>query len=219
VQRGYILVEGHGEVDAIGNLVTRLWKDGHGRFHWAPPLRWKNLHQQSGVGKGANYVRVKGDAAALLVIRDEDDACPRDTGPQMASWLSQLNLPFPAALVLLHPEYEVLFLPCIEDLAGKLLASPTGTHRPGIIAGARWDGHTWESKRGIKQWLTSHYPPNRSYKPTTDQLALTRMLDLGRVRSGNVPCFGTLERALSFLASEPGPGSVYPPPTPTAEGR
>ncbi len=56
------------------------------------------------------------------------------------------------------------------------------------------------------------------YKPTLDQLALTRMIDSSDLRSVGLPAFGTLERALRFLASAPAPGAVYPPPALQEEG-
>lgn len=207
MSKGYLLVEGHGEVEAAGNLIARLAEDLGLPLVWREPLRWKNLHLRSGMEKGAEYVRRMGDASALVVLRDEDDACPRDRGPVMASWLAELGLPFPAAVVLLHPEYEVLFLPCLSQMAGRSLGD-----RPGLEPGTLWDGASWESRRGVKEWLTNHFPANRSYKPTLDQLLLTRMIDLATLRAAGVPCFGTLERALRFVAAQQGQQGVYPSP-------
>lgn len=72
----------------------------------------------------------------------------------------------------------------------------------------------WEAHRGVKEWLSRHFPRGVSYKPTLDQLPMTRMLDLDVVRAAGVPCFGTLERALGFLAAsiDAGTRDVYPPP-------
>jgi AAA domain, putative AbiEii toxin, Type IV TA system len=57
------------------------------------------------------------------------------------------------------------------------------------------------SLRGVKEWLSKHMPPGRTYKPTLDQLALARMVDFGLLRASNppLPCFGSLERAVAFL--------------------
>ncbi len=217
--KGYVLVEGHGEVEAVGNLVNRLWQDAGNVTPWAPPRRWKNLHLATGLRQAAERIRLEADAGALLVLRDEDDACPREKAPALARVLAELDLPFPVALVLLHPEYEVLFLPCLPELAGRPLKGDTG-ERPGLVEGTTWDGASWEARRGIKEWLGQHFPPNRSYKPTTDQLPLTRMLDLQKVREAGVPCFGTLERALAHLAAHwAAPHHVYPPPTAATPGR
>jgi hypothetical protein len=58
--------------------------------------------------------------------------------------------------------------------------------------------------------LTAQFPPNRSYKPTLDQLPLTRLLDFSTLRRADLACFGSLERALRFLDSGEA-GGVYPP--------
>lgn len=198
-QRAYILVEGQGEVEAAQNILVRITQALGRTIPWTKPRRWVNLHQwqaqaRGGVEAGAEFVRGKPDAAALLILRDEDDDCPKEAAPGMAEKLRGLSLPFPTAYVLLRPEYEVLFLPCLETM--------------GFPA---WDRESWEARRGIKEWLSSQLPPGRSYKPSVDQLRLTRLIDLERLRSAQVPSFGSLERAVAFLADHWGrPGAVYP---------
>lgn len=204
--KGYVLVEGHGELGAVDNLISRLSADLGSPKVWAPAIRWKNLHLKTGIEKGAGFIRYKRDADALIILRDEDDDCPAERGPEIAAWLRDLNLPFPSAAVLLHPEYEVLFLPCLDRMAGQPLGAGAAT-RPGLQPGTSWEG-PWEARRGIKEWLSAHFPPNRSYKPTLDQLPLTRFLDFDTLRASGLPCFGTLERALRFLGSEA--VGVYP---------
>ena len=203
--RGYILVEGHGEVDAAGVLVRKIAHDlGHWE-PWAQPRRWKNLHQQQnrhggGLEAGVNFMRSLREPGALLILRDEDDACPRDLAPSVAEFLRTLNAPFPIAYVLLHREYEVLFLPCLDRM-----------QRFGFPDGLQWDGETWESRRDIKGWLSQQLPPGRAYKPTTLQASMTAALDLPTLRSADVPSFGTLERAIQFLHTHWAQhGLVYP---------
>ncbi|WP_438031367.1 hypothetical protein [Sorangium sp. So ce233] len=65
--------------------------------------------------------------------------------------------------------------------------------------------------RDVKGWLTDHFPQGRVYKPTLDQWPMTRMIDVPTLRAAGVPCFGTLERALAFLASSFGGTGVCPP--------
>jgi hypothetical protein len=207
--KGYILVEGHGELGAVDNLISRLSRERGFPWAWAPAIRWKNLHLRKGIEQGANFIRMKPEVEALLILRDEDDACPKERGPAMSQWLLELQLPFPASVVLLHPEYEVLFLPCLDRMAGKSLGTGS-TARPGLLPSTEWSGD-WEARRDIKGWLSAHFPPNRSYKPTLDQLPLTRLIDLSLLREADLPCFGTLERALTFLG-EGSPGGVYPDP-------
>jgi len=205
--KSYILVEGHGELGAVDNLITRLSADLRIYRAWAPAIRWPNLHLQRGIEKGAGFIRSKGDADALLILRDEDDGCPAQQAPLIAAWLKELRLPFPASVVLFHPEYEVLFLPCLDHMAGKVLGTGAAA-RPGVLPGARWE-ESWEAHRGIKEWLSAQFPPNRSYKPTLDQLPLTRMIEFAALRKADLPCFGTLERALAFLVDGTA-GSSYP---------
>jgi hypothetical protein len=193
--------------------VSRLWYEAGGCHPWAPPIRWKNLHQQKGIAQGVGRIRANRDAGALLILRDEDDACPKERAPEIASWVSVLHPPFPVAVVLLRREYEVLFLPCLEQIAGRPIVGADGQERPGLRPGTRYQGE-WEAKRGVKEWLTQHFPPGRSYKPAFDQLPLTRMIDIATLRAARVPCFETLERALTFLASAFGAEGTYPPPTP-----
>jgi hypothetical protein len=207
---GRVFVEGHGEVAAAGNLIGRLWAERDAPYVWAPPDRMPKLHLREGVEKAAKVARAQG-AAGLLLLRDEDDACPKQTGPQAARWLADLDLPFPSAIVMFYREYEVLFLACIDELAGKPFVDG-GRTRPGIPAGTRFEGDL-QQVRGVKEWLSKRLGPSRAYKPTLDQLPLTRMLPIETLRSRDVPCFGTLERALDHLATG-GPGTVWPPPAP-----
>jgi hypothetical protein len=197
--KGYILVEGHGEVEAAGNLVNRLWRDAGHCTIWQPPIRCKNINLQKGIEKGIGRICKEKDAGALLLLQDLDDGCPKNKAPEIARWVAKLAPPFPVAIVLLHREYEVLFLPCLEKMAGKPIKGADGQERPGIVAGTVYDDE-WEKLRGIKEWLSEHFPPRQSYKPTIDQLPMTRMIDFDILRKANVPCFDTLERALGFLA-------------------
>jgi hypothetical protein len=202
--RGYLVVEGHGDGRAALNLVVRLWTDlGLAALHWADPIRGKNLHQERGVQKAGELVRVKRDASALLMLRDEDDGCPRDLAPSAAAWLWRMRLPFPAAVVLAHREFEAFFLPCIGLMAGRKLVGPEGVEREGLLPDTAFNGDP-EAIRGVKEWLSKHMPPTRAYKPTVDQLPMTRLVDFGRLRTAKppLPCFGTLERALKFLARQ-----------------
>ena len=50
--KGYILVEGHGEVLAAQNLITRLSQASGLFLPWKTPLRWPNLHQWEGLRRG-----------------------------------------------------------------------------------------------------------------------------------------------------------------------
>ena len=211
--RGYLVVEGHGDKDAALNLVIRLGQDLNLRpVSWAA-LRGKNLHQERGIAKVCDLIRSKPDCESLLIVRDEDDACPKDTAPSAAEWLRKQRLQFPAAMVLAHREFEAFFLPCMARMAGRRLVDAHGIERPGLVPDARFEGDP-EDIRGVKEWLSDRMPRGRSYKPALDQLPLTRMVVFSDIRLHRppLPCFGSLERALRFLDAErrKGSHSVYP---------
>ncbi len=209
----YLVVEGHGEVLAASNLVSRLWADLRlPPVVWMnPPIRGLNLARREGVTRACQLVRLKPKPGLLVILRDEDDLCPRDTAPQAARWIAEEQLPFAAGVVLLHREFESLFLPCVHLMAGKPLIDERGVSRPGLVEGTSFNGDP-ESVRGAKEWLGRHFGSGRRYKPTLDQLPLTRMLDFEVLRSSGLPAFGTLERTLRFLSDHRGTLAVYPPP-------
>jgi Domain of unknown function (DUF4276) len=206
---GIVVIEGHGEVEAVVNLLTRLTDDlGLPWIHWRPPIRKAVTSERVAIEVPTSFASGR-NIECLLVLRDGDDGCPKVTGPELARWLANANLPFPAAATLLHREYEALFLPCVSVMAGKTLQHGAIT-TAGLLPGTEFVGDP-ESIRDVKGWLTRHFPPGRSYRPTTDQLPLTRMINFQILRESELPCFGTLERALRFVASGAGPGAVYPP--------
>lgn len=208
--KGLIVVEGHGEDGAAPNLVTRLWSDLQLPFVvWDPrPIRWNKLTSAAGVAQLCEILRNKREHDRVLVLRDDEDGCPRDSGPELASWLRQARLPYPAAAVMMYREFETLFLASLPSLAGKPLVDPNGIQRPGIVSGASYSGNP-EVRRDAKGEVSHFMTDGRRYKPTTDQLALTRHLDFELLRQSTVACFGTLERALRFLANAK-PGEAYP---------
>jgi len=206
----YLVVEGHGEVRAALNLVTRLWRDlALAEVICAdPPIRGIALHTKAGMLKSCEILRSKRDCDRALILRDEDDGCPASRGPEAARWILDAGLPFPVATVLAHREFEAWFLPCVHLMAGRQLVDPNGGSRPGIQAGTTFSGVP-EEIRGVKEWLSRNFAAGKSYKPTLDQLPLTRLLDFAVVRDAQMPSFGTLERALRFLATAVG-HAVYP---------
>jgi hypothetical protein len=217
--RGVIFGEGHGEVAAASNLATRLWthlglSEG---VYWPEPKRSPHLNQQAGIEKACRLALLD-KADLLLILRDDDDGCPAQSGPQAAQWIRHMGLPFPAAVVLPYREFEIWFLPSIHRMAGKPIPG-IGGQRPALRAGTVAPQYP-ERKRGVKEWLSENYVPPHAYKPTTDQKALTQLIDLDDLitagtlpvgQPGSVSSAGTLVRALRFLSANLGQaGAAYP---------
>ncbi len=204
------IVEGHGEVEAVQNLLVRLSGDLALPMIWDKPKRYKNLHQWSnpnhgGIERILEFYR-NDPIDGMLILRDEDDECPKELAPSIADNIRDKKLPFPVAYVLLNPEYEVLFLPNLHHMPGEI------DGRACISSDAIWPHDTdWEAKRGIKEWLSKHYPKGKTYKPTMDQLFLTQKIDFETTRKSGLSCFGSLERGLIFLSKNKNTtGKVYP---------
>lgn len=206
MRKAYLVVEGHGEVEAARNLVTRLWAElALPHVVWGAPKRGKALNTRAGVLQACELLRSERDCALALLLRDQDDGCPATAGPETAAWVAAASLSFPAAVVLAHREFEAWFLPCIHLMAGREI-------RPGvrIAEGTTFEGDP-EGIRGVKEWLSKRFSKGKIYKPTLDQLPLTRWIDFDVLRASGVRSFRTLENALRFLGTD-GSAGVYPPP-------
>lgn len=217
--KGMVFVEGHGEVEAVGNLVFRLWKhlELDPAMNWLRPRRQPNIHLKKGIVAAMEQAR-QAAPDVVLVLRDDEDGCPAQSGPESAAWIRDLALPFPVAAVMAYREFETWFFPSLHRMSGRPIVGVAGS-RGGLASDVVAPEHP-ESIRGVKEWLSNHYDGAHSYKPSLDQLPLTRMIDpadlvsagaLPNDVSGAVSSAGTLVRSLEFLAANMGsPGLVYP---------
>jgi len=92
-RRAHAVVEGHGEVGAAANLLTRVSQRRQLPLLWAPPRRGR-IHGGIDMAlRTAMAYRHEARCDALLLLRDEDDDCPREKGPTWAARLRELALP------------------------------------------------------------------------------------------------------------------------------
>lgn len=210
----FVAVEGHGDQAAVPNLLNRLVTHlGHPQHvAWStPPLRML-VSSRARAEQLGDLLRNRSGITGLLVLRDDDDGCPRETGPLLSSWFADLQLPFPVANTLFYREYETLFLPCLAQMAGRPLVNGA-IQRPGLISGAVFLGDP-ESRRDAKGIVSEFMPGSQRYKETVDQLALTRLMPLPQLDLADLPCWGTLKRSVQYLIDHRSePGAVYPPPS------
>jgi hypothetical protein len=207
----YVVVEGHGEEQAMPSLVGRLRHTLQlGALPHIPRAGgvWRSqLHLHTSRGKDAigdlfNLCRARGPSA-VLVTQDSEDSCPRDAAPQVAAWVRPLGLPFPVAVVLFYREYETMFLAASGTLQGSRLRGVV--ERAGLPPGSVYLGDP-EAPRDAKGWMTEKL--GRPYLPNIDQDAFTRTLDLADPRLVALSSFRRLCSALSFLADHAGSGQV-----------
>lgn len=163
--RGYVFVEGHGEKQALLSLLHRLSADlGLPTRVWAEPIRSTRLTTEAGISIECERLRSKHDCEVALFFRDDEDGCLKIDAPKMAVWLHAQALPHPVAVVLAFREYETFFLAGAESLAGRPLVDDGGLSRPGLVAGARFEGNP-EARRDAKGWLAAHFLEERATNP------------------------------------------------------
>ncbi|HYM61653.1 MAG TPA: DUF4276 family protein [Thermoanaerobaculia bacterium] len=197
------IVEGQGEEAAVPLLLRRLrdeaqaWGLEVGRPH---RRRRTQLVKKDSLQTAVRVAALREECAAILVLFDADDDCPKELAPALAEWAAEAAPGKACAVVMANREYEAWFLASIEALRGK----------NGIVPGAVSHPHP-EVPRDAKGHLQRWIQPGASYSASVDRAALTAHLDLEivyrRCRS-----FRKLVRAFGSLAAAVGVApEVWPP--------
>jgi len=196
----YPIVEGHGEVFAVPELIRRVTSEICARYdivvlsaHRVPRGRMvaeESDHLERAVELGARKIEQKEMPGMIIVLLDADDDCPAQLGPRLLERISRDKVN--VGVIAANREYEAWFLTGVRSLRG----------RRGISAMAEPPENP-EAIRGAKQYLERNYlTAGASYSETVDQVALTALLDLGEARAA--PSFDKLCRDLCrLLASMP----------------
>jgi len=168
--RIYPIVEGHGEQEAVPVLLRRL-RDEAKAFgvDVGKPIRRRPsvMMRKDDFQNAVRLARIQPDCAAVLVLLDCEDGCPKRLVGQLASWAAEAARDAPSAVVLAFREYETWLLSSVESLRGKC----------GIAADAVSPMDV-ESIRGAKERLSRLMPHNRPYRETVDQPRLTAAFDM-----------------------------------------
>jgi hypothetical protein len=149
------IVEGDAEVLALPVLLRRFigvasaYSLGISR-----PIRRSRtqLAREDGVREAVRLARLEPNCAAILIVFDGDDDCPKDLAPRVQAWGREEATPLPCYVVMANREYEAWFLATIESLRGT--------------RGIRHDATSHaapESRRGAAEELERRMTPNRSY--------------------------------------------------------
>jgi hypothetical protein len=202
------IVEGHGDVAAVPELLRRLQFDyglgGH-NVQIARPIKWKRscFNSEPHVRRAVQLAKAEPDCIGILIIFDSDDDCPKTHSGRVSQWSRQEAGNVPCEVVMAHREYESWLLATVESLRG----------RRGIREDAISEVSP-EEIRGAKERLETKMRLDMSYSETTDQVALTSHADFQtaytRCRS-----FRRLVRAFrSLLVSSGANVNDWPEPSP-----
>jgi len=165
------IVEGHGEKEAVPLLLRRILTFQE-VWHWtvARPIQVGNLNKlKMKLPSFIKYALKYKDCAGILILLDLDDECPAVENKNLSKQINNLYLNCPAPVVFAHREYEAWFLASIEAIARD---------KNNIFPQTLVYEKDVESKRGVKEWLSSQLPPGFSYKPTIDQARFTNLIDI-----------------------------------------
>jgi len=201
-----MIVEGHGEADPpspgedpAAKVLTARLLDHVQCWGWFPSGRrpWRLSSCGDFYPRTENLLRVLeahrqfSDCAAVLVLFDLEDNCPREVAPHVAARIRERGpWPFSVVVVCAYREYESWFLASLET----------------IHAGERYSDDP-EAPQDAKGWLERRF----GYKETRDQARYTRALDipLAAERSRS---FRRLCHAFEQIASSQEDGNVIVTP-------
>lgn len=198
-----VIVEGHGEVEAVPVLIRRiagiidpaLVPEIYGPIR----INASKLRTSGELERAVDLVaRGIESPAGILVLLDCDwgGACPAVDGPTLLERSRAVRPDMHHSVVLARMEFESWFLAAAESLAGKR-GLPVELNAP----------PSPESIRGAKEWLSERMEPGRIYTPTEHQAAFTAIFDLSlaRKRADSFDkCFREIDLMLRTL-SQSGP--------------
>lgn len=185
-----LVVEGHGEVQALPVLVRRIVHDSYQRWDVSVsrPIRMSRSRVTAAFPDLERQVAMAAiDADAVLALFDSDDDCPATLGPLLLERATKASRGRPVAVVLAHREYESWFLAGIDAIRGHV----------GIRLDALPPGDP-EGIRDAKGRLNSLRDGIPRYSETVDQARLSAVLDVELTRQ-RAPSFDKLCRELERL--------------------
>lgn len=173
------IVEGHGEVAAVPELLRRVstWCAPHKYIDVAPPIRTsrgKFLNDEVEFSKKLQLASLKaGSDGWVLVLLDADDDCPVTLRDHLLMKASEHVNPSNVSVVIANREYEAWFLAAAASLEGCR----------GFKQDATLNASNPDSPRNAKGLVSMQML--KGYHEVTDQPALTAAMDLSQAWTGS----------------------------------
>ena len=174
------IVEGHGEVGALPVLLSRLgaWRTPTIPTIVLPPIR---VHRDRFLKRAKEFSRVialaaakSGEGGRIFILLDADNDCPAQLGATILMRAKEEAPHRHISVVLANREYEAWFIAAASSLHG---------HR-GFSFDPKGDIINAESVRDAKGWIRTRMA-SRIYGETTDQPALSALIDLQQAFDGS----------------------------------
>jgi hypothetical protein len=171
------IVEGHGEVEAVPELIRRFAAHARPSLYVQAlrPTRVPKSSLERELERLMKLCAIQIDqletmTGGILIVLDADDDCPAQLGPRLLERARQVRADIPTVVVIAKSEYESWFLAAAESLQGRRglpnnLSSPLNP----------------EGIRDAKGWLGDRMGP-RGYSETVDQVKLSAVFDLEEAR-------------------------------------
>lgn len=188
------IVEGHGEVEAIRILLSRIWTEllGGEYIDVIRPIRFprSKLIRKEGLTRPLKLALINlasavesGEPAMVLILlyADRDPACA--LGPEILRYATEVRSDADLSCVLAVVEYETWFVAAADSLRDYLNLPPADE-----IPQAP------EASRLGKGWIDGHFKGTK-YSETVDQPKMTDAMNLSLCRERS-PSFDKLCREL-----------------------
>lgn len=209
-----LLTEGHGEEDAAPILINRLLTDRNAHaeliFVDEEPFRigqlpkiakddfriFRNKLKQAAMRPGAK--------GCMLILDGDCDIdaktpfCAKTMARRIAGIAAQegAGRAFSTTIIFAQMEFESWLLAGSHSLAGQpLLNGGKAFRKDYVVPSGDLEKAPRDAKGAFKDALSG------SYKPTTDQASVTRMVDLQQIRDRKMRSFIRLEHAVDQLVA------------------
>jgi hypothetical protein len=189
------IVEGHGEVPAVPELLRRLAFEEFGNYGLRVPRPFRlprgkivaENELEKAVELGVRKLAEEGGRGGIFVLLDADDDCPATLGPTLLRRAATVRADISSSVVVARSEYESWFLASANSLRGRnaIRQDATPPANPELIR---------DAKGFMEREL---FLPGAKYSETVDQVSLTAAMNFDEARQ--CPSFDKLFRDMSVL--------------------
>ena len=169
------IVEGHGEIDAVPVLLRRICYELGccTSAKIAHPMRIprSRMVQEKEIRRYARIASLLPGCDLILLVMDADDDCAKEISDLIRPWIRAESLCAHFEIIVIPREYECWIIAALESLQGVR----------GIGGNAASPQHP-EQVKDAKGYITRQMEGSGRYQPTTDQAALSQLVDLYAIR-------------------------------------